>query len=101
MLLFIIQALLAIFAAYLTWWGAPRWLRIVFFCNLAALIAGYIGLRLATLTLDAGKGGSNAGMLSDFAFPMVIMILTLYGMAALSLLLGIVKLFRGDKEISK
>lgn len=100
-MLFIMQALLAIFAVSLSWWGAPRWLRIVFFCNLAALIAGYIGLRLAAFALDAGKGGRNSGMLSDFAFPMVIMILALYGMAAISLLLGIVKLFRGNKEISK
>lgn len=96
-MLFIIQALLAFFAVSLSWWGAPRWLRIVFFCNLAALIAGYIGLRLAAFALDAGKGGRNAGMLSDFGAPMVFMVLALYGMAALSLLLGIVKLFRGKK----
>ena len=95
LMVFIIKAILAILAIAFVWRSAPKWLRAVFFVNLTLVVAGHVALRVAAYALGATKTGRNPGMLSDYAFPLALTMLSLYAIVGLAILWALVRVFLG------
>ena len=67
---------------------APRFMKWLVAADIALCVLGFVGLRIVAMRFGATRGGRNAGMFSDEAASMAMLLLSVPALMALGILLG-------------
>lgn len=79
---------------------APRFLKALLALDLAAIVLGYLGLRIFALLFGAGRGGRNAGMLQDESMILAVLMMAAPAIIVAGILWGMMAALLGQNQSS-